>query len=233
MSFVMSDVTFSANETKNFVINVTSAIFNENKDSDGKCNIIGEFEISDSATFTIKVTNASGTGISNSASDSNSIDCEITAAGKYYIEINAHASCTGEWNIGFNDTTPTPTAGSTKETAIAVSYSTDDKKFILNDIELSTTEKWFVFEITEDQYNANKGKVVGCKVGGSVTVSGESGATLTIVTESENGTTLTNSSTTGGETYENLGAGKYYIKISATINCTGAISLSFLKTVSA
>lgn len=233
MSFVMSDLTFNAKETKNFVINVTDTIFNANKDSDGKCNIIGEFGTSDSATFTIKVTNVSGTEISNSASDTNSIDCEITTAGKYYIEITASAGCTGKWDIGFNDTTPTPTAGSTKETAIAVPYSTDDKKFILNNIELSTTEKWFVFEITEDQYNTNKGKAVGCKVGGTVTVSDESGATLTIVTESEKGVTLTNASTTGGETYENLGAGKYYIKISATANCTGAISLSFLKIISA
>lgn len=215
-----------------FMINVTDELFNANKDTvTNKCEILGEFTTSDSATFTIIVKDENGTQLDNIASDSNEFDCEITTAGKYYIKVTASADCTGTWDIGFADLSPV--AGSTKETAISIDWSSIDSKFLLSDIELSTTDKWFVFEITEDQYNSHKGKVTGCKVGGSVTLSGDSDATLTISVEAESGSSLVNgSSTANGMSFENIGAGKYYIKISATENCTGSLSLAFLKIIS-
>lgn len=108
-NFVLSNASLKANETKTFVINISQDVFDANSESD-KCEIIGEFTTSGTIS-SITVKDANGNTIDNIASDSNEFDCEITAAGKYYIEITASADCTGAWEIGFVDITP---AGSTK-----------------------------------------------------------------------------------------------------------------------
>lgn len=219
-NFVLSNASLKASETKTFVINISQDVFEANSESD-KCEISGEFTTSGTIS-SISVKDANGKTIDNIASENNEFDCEITAAGKYYIEITASADCTGAWDIGFVDITPTPAAGSTKETAIAVPFSSTDSKFILNNIALSTTEKWFVLEITEATHSSYKKTSGKYELEGTTTLNSESDATLTIVAKNESGTEIAKNLN-----LTSLDAGKYYIIITVDKDCTGSLSFEF------
>ena len=219
-SYKLESVSLKANEAKTYVINITSELLDTYKGEDGKCEILGEFTASDGATLTLTVENSSGTTIYNMSEDINEFHCEISTFGKYYIKVTASAACTGAWDIAFADSTPAPTpvAGSSKETAIEIGWSSSDEKFAISDIALSTTEKWFVLEITEALHSSYKRTSGKYKLDKTVTLSGGNDATVTVVAENESGTEVNLAS---------LGAGKYYIKITADKDCTGALSFAF------
>lgn len=108
VSFTLSsNVTLEANTTRIFAIAINSDYFDANKDdATGKCTIDGEFKVTLSGALgkqfeKIVVKDASGNEIDNSSADDGGFNCEISAAGKYYIEITAKTKCTGNWDIGF------------------------------------------------------------------------------------------------------------------------------------
>lgn len=225
-NFALDNVTLFKGDNW-FELDITQDYFNANSYAK-KCEILGEFKTSDDATFTITVENASGTTINNIASESNEFDFEISAVGKYYIKVNVTADCTGAWDIGFADLIPEE--GKTKEKAISVDYYSGG--YSQSNIVLSTRDKWIEIEITNNTYLLQKNSDTdGCTLSGSITLSDASGATITFSVEDASGKTLTSTKDTsdGSMTYTNLTVGKYYIKISATSDCTCSLNLSFVK----
>lgn len=225
-NFALDNVTLFEGDNW-FELNITQEYFNANSYAK-KCEILGEFKTSDDPTFTITVVNASGSSISNIASVSNEFDFEISAVGKYYIKVNVSADCTGAWDIGFADLIPEE--GKTKAKAIEVEYYSGG--YSQSDIVLSTRDKWIVIDITNNTYLLNKiSDTAGCTLSGSITVTDASGAKITFSVEDASGKTLTSTKDTsdGSATYTNLTVGKYYIKISATSDCTCSLNLTFVK----
>lgn len=227
-NFALENVTLFEGDNW-FELNITQDYFNANSYAK-KCEILGEFKTSDKATFAITVVNASGTSIDNIASENNEFDFEISAVGKYYIKVNVSADCTGAWDIGFKDLIPDE--GKTKAQAIEVEYYSGG--YSESDIVLSTRDKWIEIEIGNNEYLLHKlSDTDGCSLTGSITITDASGAKITFSVEDASGKTLTSTKDTsdGSMTYTNLTVGKYYIKISATSDCTCSLNLTFVKKI--
>lgn len=75
-----------------------------------------------------------------------------------------------------------------------------------------------MLNITEESHSAYKRTSGKYKLDKTVTLSGGSDATVTVVAENESGTEMNLAS---------LDTGKYYIKVTADKDCAGALSFAF------
>lgn len=195
---------------------IVSGTFNTTSDTTSKVN-------------RIIATNASDTEITNLNQSGSSywygMMFKDLSAGKYYITVTATENCTGDFKLGF-------TTNATQAKAVTVPYSAG---FSLANVKLSSGNNWFEVEISDETHSASK--VQGSSyylLNGNFTLSDDSETTLTITAKNSSNGDVVNSAKTGvgavngAMKFKELSAGKYYICINATADCTGSFSLIFL-----
>lgn len=131
-----------------------------------------------------------------------------------------------------NTTIALPTAS---ETVTYVHHNSSFNSFYYKGVSLSAGENVFEIEISDDKYASNKiGGVY--MLGGTFSVSSGSATISSITAKNASGTTITNEATdvTGlnNMIFKNLSAGKYYITITVSADCTGNFNLPFKNAVS-
>lgn len=145
---------------------------------------------------------------------------------KYTVEVT---------NSAEGVTVDMPISGLFNDKATSVSYSTTDKKFLLEDVTLFKGDNWFEIEILDEAHGSSK--VTGESyyiLDGKFELTDSSSTTLTISAVNSSNGEVTNSvksgigSVNGAMKFKNLSAGKYYINISVTEDCAGDFSLEFL-----
>lgn len=104
-NFLLSDVSLKAGETKWFLLDITSEIYDTNRTSDETgLEVVGEFTpsaISATLTLTIEAEDFTGIQITNEATELGKMNFKGFRAGTYYVKITANENCTGSLNIGF------------------------------------------------------------------------------------------------------------------------------------
>lgn len=143
---------------------------------------------------------------------------------KYTIEV--------EYSVSNYDI-PAVQMGTSKENAFELEYTTgDSNKFSLEDVTLLNGDNWFVIDITEEIFNANK------KVSGTLVIDGSftsslavEGLTIEIKLFDSSNTEQTNDKSTdaGKLKVSGLSTGKYYIKVTVNNECTGSWNIGFDK----
>lgn len=143
---------------------------------------------------------------------------------KYTIEV--------EYSVSNYDI-PAVQMGTSKENAFELEYTTDDSnKFSLKNVTLLNGENWFVIDITDEIFNANK------KVSGTLVIDGSftsslvvEGLTIEIKLFDSSNTEQTNnkSTETGKLNVSGLSVSKYYIKVTVNNECTGSWNIGFDK----
>lgn len=138
-------------------------------------------------------------------------------------------------NSAVGVTVDMPIGGLFKENATSVPDVAGDGNFALENVTLFKGDNWFVVEIIDDEHSEQK--VTGESyyiLNGGFELTDSSSKTLTISAVNSSNGEVTNSvksgigSTNGAMKFKNLSAGKYYINISVTDDCTGDFSLEFL-----
>lgn len=221
-AFRYSGVSLSAGENV-FEIEISDDKYASNKIG-GVYMLGGTFSVSSgSATISsITAKNASGTTITNEATGANNMTFTNLSAGKYYITITVSADCTGTFNLYFKQ-------NNDKAYAVSVPYSTG---FSLENVNLSSGDNWFVVEISDTDHSSNKIDGTNYQLTGKFTITSEGSSNLTITAKDSKDADVANTKTgvgavNGAMTFKTLSAGKYYICVNASAECTGNFSLSF------
>lgn len=224
-AFRYSGVSLSAGENV-FEIKISDDKQNHASNKVGGVYMLGgTFSVSsDSATVSsISAKNASGTAITNEATGANNMIFTNLSAGKYYITITVSADCTGTFNLAFKQ-------NDDKAYAVSVPYSTG---FSLENVKLSNGNNWFVVEISDTTHSSLKFEgSSNYSLSGKFTLTDESKTKLTITAKDSKDADVANAKTgigtdNGDMLFNTLSAGKYYICINASAECTGNFSLSF------
>lgn len=129
--------------------------------------------------------------------------------------------------------TPGAEMGTSQENAFELEYTTgDSNKFLLENVSLLNGENWFVIDITEDIFNANKKISENCEIDGSFTSSiTVDGLTMEIKLFNSSNEEQTNSKATdsGKLDVSGLTVGKYYVKVTVNNDCIGSWNIGFNK----
>lgn len=191
-----------------------------------KAYFIASATIGSSAVTDLKITFENGKLVKTEyTSDSYTVTLTYTDYGETTVELPSASEIASSEPTTDPDPDPTPVAGVSKETAIDVPFVTTSGTFLLNDVSLSTSDTWFVVDITEDYFDANSegGK---CEILGEFTTS--DGATFTITVENASGSKVDSIASESNEFDCEISTfDKYYIKITASASCTGDWDIGF------
>lgn len=145
----------------------------------------------------------------------------------YEITISSSSSLTGTRTITYGNAEIN--IPSESESVIKVNF--DETAYTFTTIEnvnlVAGEAKWFKVELDDTKHSTSK-VGSGYELSGSFTTTAD-GNTITITAEKEDHTPITNDAAAGSKlfSFDELSDGVYFIKITATENCTGSFSIAF------